>query len=113
MEVTVKVTPSMFTATPEMVHKIVGYSRGSHHVNSERIGWLVHKDGTLSLVRYSYCNGSRSFSVIVRNVKVGTIHSFILHVKNGCKAGYILRPYHGGEAKAPCNILVIYKYKFI
>jgi hypothetical protein len=113
MRVWVQVTPSMLQATPGMVHKICGFSRGHHHNNSVRVGWIVDKNGSIDIVRYTNKDGKRSWEFVHFDVKPGQVLRMDLQPDNGPRWGYILRPYHGGQPVAPVNVEVVYKYVWL
>ena len=117
-------------------NKLVGIGYGlwpnSHHVWSIRIGWRVNSVGDLIILFYTYVNGK------VINIKIGTSKSFKFETEYSFEiindrlnrkaiikfadfemscpfdkipnAGYILKPYFGGQCEAPHDMNIELTY---
>lgn len=115
-------------------NKLIGIGYGlwpdSHHNWSIRIGWRVNEKGKLIILFYTYVNGK------IVNIKIGTSFLFeteypfeiindrvnkLAIIKFGefelsCPfdkepiAGYILKPYFGGQCEAPHDMNIELNY---
>ena len=94
-----------------------------HHDSSVRIGWnydLV--SGKIQLWAYWYADGVRQYSYL-RSVDIGMLYYFKIYIEDGehtidaagrmfsvylkpKSIGYLLRPYFGGNRKAPHTIVI-------
>ena len=100
----------------------VGYFP-SHHCNSVRIGWNYDiVSGKINIFAYWYVGGIRDWQYL-RSVEIGVPYYFkiyidgnmhrldiagrIYHVNiDSTPVAYLLRPYFGGNKKAPHDIII-------
>lgn len=100
----------------------VGYFP-SHHDNSVRIGWNYDiGSGKINIFAYWYVEGTRGWQYL-RSVEIGEQHYFKIYIDgnmhrldvagrtyyidvNATKVSYLLRPYFGGNRKAPHTVII-------
>lgn len=117
-------------------NKVIGFGYGlwfnSHQLWSIRLGWRINTNGKLILLLYAYVNGKRiekrigfanSFQLeteypfeIINDrfiksaiVKVADMEAIIPFDKQP-SAGYILKPYFGGDCPAPQDMHIELTY---
>ncbi len=114
------------------VNKLFGFSIGltNHHNNSIRIGWNCQKNnGTISLFAYWYNNKKRNI-MYLKDIKPNTFHNCSIEILpygtlitlDGILypidyitklkwhyLGFLLKPYFGGNEKAPQNMVLYIK----
>lgn len=102
----------------------VGYSPG-HHTNSVRFGWRYLSGSHIEIFAYWYYMGVRGWDMI-GSVEIGDCHVFTLARTQSSHTltvetagiqktiniparplGYLLRPYFGGNTKAPHDIEIL------
>lgn len=92
-------------------NKLFGYSRGIHHFNSVRVGWRWNPSKQkIEIAEYYYINGERIVVPIDMSIEFEKEYSYILHFDNGCKLGYLLFPYFGGNESAKNDITIEVDY---
>lgn len=117
-------------------NKAIGFSYGlwvnAHHLWSIRLGWRINSNDKLILVLYAYVNGKRvekrigfanSFQLeteypfeIINNTitKTASIkvadHEAVIPFNKQPTAGYILKPYFGGNCPAPQDMHIELTY---
>lgn len=93
-------------------NKLMGYSRGYHQMNSIRLGWRWNpKTLKIELGKYSYQDGNR-LMMKIDEISVGETKSIKLEFDKGCKVGYMLYPYFGGNETAPHDIQIEIEHGF-
>lgn len=116
------------------VNKLFGFSIGYHHKTSFRFGWRPKiENKTIEIVAYEYQNGIRQTTIPICEIQLNKWYSFKLIyspekqtstykvsrssvdykiTSNDVKLnkshglGYTLRPYFGGNEKAPQKIII-------
>lgn len=96
-----------------------------HHINSVRIGWAYNiSTDTIKIYAYWYKNKERKW-LFLRDLNIGQPNTFKISIREkehviffnqsfgvsidvpGQPIGYLLRPYFGGNKKAPHDITII------
>jgi len=128
---------STITECATDINKAIGFGYGwlpnAHHKWSIRIGWRVDPAGRLLLYNYSYVNGKRVAKLIgtktsykfnteysfaiqndiilkVASIRIGDYSMGVTNFNKNPEAGYILKPYFGGECTAPHDMNLEIKY---
>lgn len=88
-------------------NKLFGYSRGFHHTNSVRIGWRWNPiKQKIEIAEYYYVDKRRVVIAINLDINLNEEYKYILRLDNGCKLGYMLFPYFGGNERAKNDITI-------